>query len=357
MTTTAFRTRAVIALDDPDPVLSALLDHLEEHATVIRNDAGARLTSPFGTVDITRYADTVQVDVASGSAEILAMMKVFIAEHVFEFAGEAASVAWSGEGAGDTRPPQFQTLVVSQAFDVTPLMRRVVFACENAAAYAAPEAGYHVRLLLPPAGRPPRWPSLAADGRMEWPAGEDALTSRVYTIRSVDAATNGVAVDFVLHGGGGSPGADFARGARPGDVVGILGPGGDGAPDAKRLLLLGDEAALPAIARMAESLPADCRATVLVEVEDEREEQPIASAAAVELGWLHRRGTPPGTSDLLERALAARLAAGDLGETFIWAGCEQKTAARLRALLRSGLPQARGRHRIYGYWNRDGHPG
>ena len=66
--------------------------------------------------------------------------QIFIAEHVFEFAGEAASIVWSGDGASDALPPHFQKLVVSGAFDVTPRMRRVLFSCENIAACAS-EAG------------------------------------------------------------------------------------------------------------------------------------------------------------------------------------------------------------------------
>jgi NADPH-dependent ferric siderophore reductase len=175
---------------------------------------------------------------------------------------------------------------------------------------------------------------------MVWPRGEDELVTRVYTIRSVDAGRSRIAVDFVLHEGNHSPGAGFALNAAPGDVIGILGPGGDGCPDAPRLLLMGDEAALPAISRMVESLPPGCAADVVVEVEDEGEEQDIASQAQVRWTWLHRRGT-----------LAARLDGGGLADSFIWAGCEQRLAARLREKLRARLPDRKGSHRIYGYWN------
>ncbi|MCG8274456.1 siderophore-interacting protein [Aquamicrobium sp. NLF2-7] len=345
-----FRATAVVTLDEMDHVLATLLDHLEEHATVIRSATGARLTSPFATVDIVRQPEAVHLDVTCGSAEILAMIKVFVAEHIFEFATGVPSIVWSGDGSADPFPPHFQKLVVAEAFDVTPRMRRVVFACETVASYGD-DASYHVRLLLPPRGRVPVWPSLAADGRMVWPRGEDELVTRVYTIRSVDADRSRIAVDFVLHEGNHSPGAGFALNAAPGDVIGILGPGGDGCPDAPRLLLMGDEAALPAISRMVESLPPGCTADVVVEVEDEGEEQDIASQAQVRWTWLHRQGTPAAVSDLLENALAARLDDGGLADSFIWAGCEQRLAGRLRERLRARLPDRKGSHRIYGYWN------
>ncbi len=171
------------------------------------------------------------------------------------------------------------------------------------------------------------------DGRLEWPDGEDALTSRVYTIRAVDQTAGTLAVDFALHEGGHSPGADFARRARPGDAVGLLGPGGDGRPEGKRLLLLGDEAALPAIARMIAELPQGTAVSAIVEVADASEEQALPGAADLTLRWLHRGNVAPGRSSMLEAALEAHLAQGPLQEDFIWAGCEKAAAARIRSTL------------------------
>ena len=355
-----FRTKAVVTIEDAGPVLAALLDHLEEHATVIRTERGARLSSPFGTVDIARRSDTVLVDVASGSAEVLAMIKIFIAEHVFEFAGEAASIVWSGDGASDALPPHFQKLVVSGAFDVTPRMRRVLFSCENIAACAS-DAGYHIRLLLPPPGRPPRWPTLAADGRMQWPAGEDALVSRVYTIRSIDPDSNTIAVDFVLHDHAG-PGAAWGAAARAGDVAGMLGPGGGSVAPAARYLLAGDETALPAIARLLETLPAQARGLALIEVADAAEEQAIANRTAIEVRWLHRDGAAPGTTTLLPDAVMALPGPAQGDDLFVWASCEFSAFKAIRAHVRKQWNLAKENHLVTSYWRRGsseetaGHP-
>lgn len=344
-----YRTQALVRLDDPEPVLAALLDHLQEHATVIRTEGGARLSSPFGTVDITRRPDVVLVDVASGAADILAMMKIFVAEHIFEFAGETASVVWSGDGAGEALPPHFQKLVVTDAFDVTPRMRRVLFSCENIAACAG-EGGYHIRLLLPPSGRAPSWPSIAADGRMRWPEGDDALVSRAYTIRSADPAENTIAIDFVLHEHAG-PASAWALVARQGDVAGMLGPGGGTVAQTGYYLLAGDETALPAISRMLETLPAQSRGTALIEVADAGEEQEIANRTAIEVRWLHRDGAAPGTTTLLEDAIAAlpEPAADDL---FAWVSCEFSAFKAIRAHVRKRMNLPRERHLVTAYWRR-----
>lgn len=348
---TPCRSRAVIALDEPARVLDELLDHMTEHATVIRTAEGARLESPFATVEILRLSDTILVDVIAPTAEILGLIRAFIAEHVFEFAGEGARIDWTGDATGESLPPQFAQLTVIRAFDLTPRMRRVVFACDRPEIYTG-DVGYHVRLLLPPKGRPPRWPQQRPDGRLDWPEGEDALVSRVYTIREIDMESGTISVDFVLHEGGLSRGADFARHARPGDPVGLMGPGGDGRPAGRNLLLLGDEAALPAIARMIAEMPAGIGITAFVEVEDAAEKQALRGAADLSLNWLCRNGRAPapGAPGLLEEALAARLAAGGVDADFIWAGCEKAVAGRIRKMLADRWPERKKAFRIYGYW-------
>ena len=73
-------------------------------------------------------------------------------------------------------------------------------------------------------------------------------------------------IDFVLHLHGGSgPAAEWAAAAQPGDPLLLVGPcarwgdclGIEFAPGAaERLLLVGDETAVPAIAAILETLPA-----------------------------------------------------------------------------------------------------
>ena len=67
-------------------------------------------------------------------------------------------------------------------------------------------------------------------------------------------------------------------------------------------LFTGDETALPGIAAMIESLPAGERAFAIVEVAGPDDEQPIETAAELEVLWLHRGGAPVAPS----RALVGR---------------------------------------------------
>ncbi|UDF33059.1 UNVERIFIED_ORG: siderophore-interacting protein (plasmid) [Roseateles sp. XES5] len=345
----SFRTAASVRLADPDPFIAVLLDHLETHAEIERLPDGATIRSPYGSVRLRRMPWGLKVDAVSASAEALATVKSFIADHVFEFAAEAR-VDWSGHGAGDAVPSHFQEIVVEAVFDVTPRMRRIVFRCDNVAALAAAEH-HHIRLLVPPEGRAPRWPGLSDDGRITWPQGEDALASRVYTIRSTDGEAGTFAVDFVLHhDAAAGPGVAFALRAEPGSCAGLLGPGGGGVPGGRSLLLLGDETALPAIARMIETADPQTHITAIVEIEDDAERAYLCPRPGLDIRWICRHGSRTGDPSPLLRALDSRLAASD-EEPVVWAGCEHAVAVELRKHL-AGVDRVPGRPQVTAYWKR-----
>ena len=112
----------------------------------------------------------------------------------------------------------------------------------------------------------------------EWLAMDPAIrgSMRTYTVRSerLDAVYPEIDVDFVMHfdaDGNGGPAANWAQNARPGDALTIIGPNNRAAhcvtaetyagiewrPGlAQRVLLAGDETAVPAISAILESLPA-----------------------------------------------------------------------------------------------------
>ncbi|MGW9021726.1 siderophore-interacting protein [Leucobacter chromiiresistens] len=119
---------------------------------------------------------------------------------------------------------------------------------------------------------------------------EDLPVRRTYTIRSIDTATDTLAIDFVVHGDEGVAGP-WAAAATPGERLCFSGPGGMFEPsiDAQvPRLYLGDESALPAIAAALEATPASATGLVLVEVGDAADEIELAHPAGIEVRWLHR---------------------------------------------------------------------
>jgi NADPH-dependent ferric siderophore reductase len=339
-----------VALNDPHGVLHRLCAHFAEHGRVTMTERGGRIETEFGHAAIALELGALRIEAVGANDTALYVVKMSVAEHVFQLAGEdVAAFTWSGDSSGQLRIPFFREMTVRRARNVTPLMRRVTLACEDVAHFET--GGLHVRLLIPPVGREPRWPTAAADGRTLWPKGEDELTARVYTIRRIDHARREVAIDIVLHGDEAAPGSHWASTAVPGDRVGLMGPGGGEIAKARRYVLAGDETALPAIARIAEGLPASARATAFIEIADAAEEQPLVSAAQLETVWLHRNGAAPGTTRLVEAALRGA-EWSDSDDVFVFVGCEQAAARNIRSFLQKERGLAKKNCLVATYWNR-----
>ncbi|MEV6609655.1 siderophore-interacting protein [Kutzneria sp. NPDC051319] len=137
---------------------------------------------------------------------------------------------------------------------ITPHMVRVTFDGDNLAV----DNGFtdrYVKLMFPIDGGFP--PDLDALPRDQMPP------RRTYTIRA--ATADEVTIDFVHHGDSGLAGP-WAANAKPGDELYFVGPGGGYAPDptADWHLLIGDEAALPAIGAALDELPADATVRAIV---------------------------------------------------------------------------------------------
>lgn len=238
-------------------------------------------------------------------------------------------------------------LAVVGVADVTPSVRRVVLTGTPAAVAAA---GPTVNLLVPRVGDAvPRWPRVAKDGRIVWPDGAHGVSLRSYTARRQDPDAGEVEIDFVLHGDG--PAAAWAGAAAPGALLGVAGAASLGDRPAGRLLLAGDETALPAISRILGTAPADATGVALVEVSGPTEEQPLPGPPGVTVHWLHRGGTPPGESTLLVDAVAGlERPAGD--DVFAWIAAESAAVRAIRADLRGRWGLGRGQHHAIGYWRR-----
>ena len=342
------RADARVVMRDSGTMLERLCAHFVEHGTVTRRDRGARLEGRFGAVDLCSTDGALDIAVTSPNETYLFVVTSSIAEHLHEFAeGEAVQVGWRGHLPEQPRIPYFREAVVRRAHDITPAMRRVILACEDTTHFES--GGLHVSVLIPPPGRAPVWPGVGPDNRVIWPSGADELVRRIYTIRSIDRQRQELAIDVVLHDA--SPGSTWARNARSGDRVGLLGPGGGDVVAADWYLLCGDETALPAIARIAAALPATARADIVVEVADRAEQQELTSRAALDVTWLHRGDAPAGTTDLLPRAIMGA-ARPECGNPFVFVGCEQTAARAIRKHLRSVWKLQKDRHLVAAYWRR-----
>lgn len=106
------------------------------------------------------------------------------------------------------------------------------------------------------------------------------------------------------------------------------------------------------LARPRQLGPAGKHATVRIEVGGSSDEQPLPSAATVDLRWLHRGGTEAGMSDVLKDAVRDVAWPDPATRLFAWAGCEHRSFRAIRNHLRRDRALRRDEHLVAAYWRR-----
>jgi NADPH-dependent ferric siderophore reductase len=216
-------------------------------------------------------------------------------------------------------------LQVLRVVDLTPRMRRITLGGPELAGFVSLGTDDHVKLLFPQNAE-----QAAALENLVLGAGKNDWAMppmRDYTPRRYDLEKRELDIDFVLHGDG--PASTWAEQARPGQFLHIGGPRGSMiVPDIfDSYLLIGDETALPAIARRLEGLAANRRALVIVEVENGKEQQALESAAQVNVIWVLREG---GKDHLLTTVRQVKVPTGSL---YAWVATESKVSRQIRRVL------------------------
>ncbi len=198
--------------------------------------------------------------------------------------------------------------------------------------------GLHFRLIFGPEGAD--LPSRDATGATVWPFGIDRWHRPPYTVRAIDPDCRWIDVDIFLHDGGRI--TDWAAQARPGNRVAITGPGGKAPQIADWIAYIGDETALPVIARMLEVLPPETCGLARIFIADTSDRQDIRHPPGVDLDWvLHGPHQTP---------LAAVKALSPPAESrfVFFAGERQMAVAAREHLLALGL--GRGEFHAAAYW-------
>lgn len=254
----------------------------------------------------------------------------------------------------DAQPPRRRgtpprLLEVVRVTDLTPHMRRITLGGTEIADFPTDKQGSHVKVFIPRPGQDrPMMPKLTENGPV-WPPADERPFARTYTIRAFNAETGELDLDFVLHGDNG-PASLWAINAKPGDLVGIAGPGPRGpiTQTADWYVFAGDETAIPAISAHLERLPADAKGVAFIEVADAAEEQPLTYQADIALTWLHRNGTPAGQCPLLEEHV--RAVAMPSGEIFAWVAAEANATVAIRNYWRKELGLPRSQVEAIPFW-------
>ncbi|MFD5213726.1 siderophore-interacting protein [Microbacterium sp. NPDC058345] len=180
---------------------------------------------------------------------------------------------------------------------------------------------------------------------------------RNYTVRAHRPATGErgaeIDVDFVLHGsaadGTAGPASRWAETCRPGEHVLVIDEGltFNPARGEERVVLVGDETALPAIASICASLPSSASGAAIIEVPSAEDALEFPHPDGIEVRWIVRRDADaPGVPAL--EALRS-LALPDAPFHAYVAG-EQALASGGRKLLVGERGVDKGLVSFCGYW-------
>ena len=209
-------------------------------------------------------------------------------------------------------------VAVSAVQQLSPTFRRITFG-----GYPLRDFGVHgntldlrVKLVVPsqaPDGTPlplPAFDTAGAGWYRDWLAMDPGVrgSMRTYTVREarLDAVYPEIDIDFLMHAdehGDAGPAAAWASNAKPGDPITIIGPNNRAAhcvtaetysgiewrPGmAQRILLAGDETAVPAISAILETLPPYMSGHAFLEVPQAGDFLELSSPADIEITWLAR---------------------------------------------------------------------
>lgn len=222
-------------------------------------------------------------------------------------------------------------LTVARVEKLAPGMRRVVLRGKELAGFTSLGFDDHVKLFFF--------------------TGTGGTEMRDFTPRRFDAAAGELWIDFYLHQAG--PAAEWAANAVTGVSLEVGGPKRSAVVSPVGIdehVLIGDETALPAIARRLEELTAGSIARVFIEVDDAEAWRDYPLPRCREVVWVNRGAGPAEPAGCLIEAL--RAAGFPPARRYFWVAMETQAARAVRRFLNAERGVDKPWIKAAGYWQR-----
>ncbi|MGF7131716.1 NADPH-dependent ferric siderophore reductase [Paraburkholderia sp. EB58] len=242
---------------------------------------------------------------------------------------------------------KFRLLQVKRVQPLTPHLIRVTFTGDDLHDFESASFDDHIKVFFPaPGADKPVLPSAGPNGPV-FPEDQPRPVARDFTPRRYDRAARELDIEFAMHEAGRA--ASWAAQAKVGQYLGIGGPRGSLLIPTgfDWHLLIGDETALPAIARRLKELPAGTRVAAILEVADPSARMDFDTEAELHAVWRYRSESPYRGDALLQAVRETYLPEG---EGYVWAAGESATMRAVRYHLCTERGVDKSRIRAASYW-------
>lgn len=225
--------------------------------------------------------------------------------------------------------------------NISPHMRRITLTGDALFDFPESRESAHVKVIFPDPVSADKKPKLGFHFGFK-------KFMRSYTVRAFDKTRKTLVIDFAVNGHKGLA-TNWASQAKPGDLLGIAGPGDTKHTDffAPNHLFFGDITALPAIAATLEILPKSAKGYAWIQVPNEQDIQPIAKPEGVTIQWLI---TEDKVTDKFLNGLESQ--GQDLRDTALFVAAEASVVKQLKKHLNNHCQYDKSKLYASAYWNK-----
>jgi NADPH-dependent ferric siderophore reductase len=276
--------KATATIDVAADVATAKLDKFAQALglAVDHSPKGVLINFQSGSVHLSEDVAKTRMEIVAQTGAGLQLLCDTIAQRldVLEL-----PVDWDRQ-ANNRQPGNMSIATVVGVHQISPSYKRVVLEGPDLARFT--DGGLHFRLLFGPEGAP--WPYTDETGVTQWPEGISAWHRPVYTARSIECGENGAAqivFDVFIHEGGRV--TEWTRTLNLGATIALTGPAGRrGFQDATWQYMIGDETAVPVVARMLAALPPHVQGKAVLFASHRDDVQHLEHPDGLAVQWIFR---------------------------------------------------------------------
>ncbi|RLZ10494.1 siderophore-interacting protein [Faecalibacter macacae] len=235
---------------------------------------------------------------------------------------------------------------------VTPHLIRLFIGSDDVEVFEETTLGGTCKLSFPPLGiRDIHFAEYDTD-KNKWytPSDKFKPVTRTYTLRGINASENELIVDVADHGDNG-PGSRWARNAQIGDRIGVSmkAKKKELAPKADFVCLAADLTGLPVISVIIESLPANTKGIVCVEVPSKDDVHKIETKANLEFKWIINPQRGKGTA-LAKLVTSQKFPKRKDGSRFTYVAGESQSIKKIKTFFKDDLEWKKDEFYCTSHW-------